>query len=207
MKAIYCAGDQGSVVIDILRAADNDTDLVFLDDDESKHGKTIAGVDVVGSAEWLTTNENNIACLVAHGGPGSTRLDIAGDIKDAGAIFFDAVHPAATVSERAETGVGVTVNAESYIGPNAVVGDHALVDSCVNISHDAVVGDGATLTPNATLAGNVSIGRSAYVGPGATILKNVEVGDRAVVGAGAVVTESVPADTTVLGIPASPTKE
>ena len=204
MKAIYCAGDQGTVVVDILQAAGDDADLVFLDDDESKHGTTISGVNVVGGVEWLASHADRVACLVAHGGPGSARLGIAGKVVNAGAGFFDAVHPAATVSERAGTGTGITVNAESYVGPNAVLGDHVLVDSCVNISHDTAIADGATLTPNVTLAGNVSIGHEAYVGPGATVLKGVDVGDGALVGAGAVVTETVPPDTTVVGVPAAP---
>lgn len=204
MKAIYCAGDQGTVVVDILQTAGDDVDLVFLDDDESKHGKTISGVNVVGGIKWLANRADRVACLVAHGSSGSVRLGIAGEVVNAGAGFFDAVHPAATVSERADTGKGLTANAESYVGPNAVLGDHVLVDSCVNISHDADIDDGATLTPNVTLAGNVSVGREAYVGPGATVLEGVDVSNESVVGAGAVVTETVPPDTTVVGVPASP---
>ncbi|HXI61426.1 MAG TPA: hypothetical protein VNF70_01900, partial [Pyrinomonadaceae bacterium] len=48
--------------------------------------------------------------------------------------------------------------------------------------------------------------RAASIGSGATILCGVTIGERAIVGAGAVVTKDVPADTTVIGNPASPRK-
>jgi acetyltransferase-like isoleucine patch superfamily enzyme len=48
----------------------------------------------------------------------------------------------------------------------------------------------------------VTLRRGAYVGAAAIVLAGVEIGDQAVVGAGAVVTRSVPAGTTVAGVPA-----
>jgi len=50
----------------------------------------------------------------------------------------------------------------------------------------------------------VVIRRGTYIGANVTILQGVEVGESAVVGAGAVVTRSVPAGTTVVGVPAKP---
>ncbi|HEY0350134.1 MAG TPA: acyltransferase [Pyrinomonadaceae bacterium] len=51
-----------------------------------------------------------------------------------------------------------------------------------------------------------TVKRAASIGSGATILCGVTIGERAIVGAGAVVTKDVPADTTVIGNPASPRK-
>lgn len=201
MKAIYGAGDQGRVVLDILRSGNVADEIVFVDDDTARHGESVDGVPVVGTISDLESPDES-DWLVAFGGQ-EVRLALAERVSESGAGFFNAIHPSTTISSTSQIGVGVTVNAESYVGPDATVEDHALVDSCVNISHDVTVSRGATLTPNATLAGAVDVGVDAYIGPGATVLRGRTIGDGAVVGAGAVVTKDVPEDTTVLGVPAS----
>jgi sugar O-acyltransferase (sialic acid O-acetyltransferase NeuD family) len=204
IRAIYCAGEQGQVVVDILRSDGEVDDIVFLDDDTARQGDSLLGIKVVGDLTALDTYDNPIQCLVAFGDRQEVRLDIAERIASQGHEFFTAVHSAVTVSKGATLGDGVIVNAQSYIGPDVTIGDHVLVDSCVNISHDSQIDVGATITPNVTIAGGVSVGRDAYIGPGATIIEDVHIGSEAVVGAGAVVTESVDERTTVVGVPAEP---
>lgn len=202
MRAIYCAGDQGRVVLDVLRAGDSSENVVFVDDDPDRHGRHVAGVEVIGPLENLFDIEEPISCNIAYGAGQGHRLALASDVREAGYRFFNAVHPDASVSPTADLGNGLTINAQSYIGPDATIGDHVLVDSVVNLSHDVDIGPGAIITPNATVAGGVDIGVDAYLGPGATILRGLSIGDHAVVGAGAVVTEDVPAGDTVVGVPA-----
>lgn len=45
----------------------------------------------------------------------------------------------------------------------------------------------------------------AYLGSNAVVLPNLTIGENATVGAGAVVTKDVPANTTVVGVPAKQT--
>jgi sugar O-acyltransferase (sialic acid O-acetyltransferase NeuD family) len=204
MRVIYCAGEQGRVVLDILRSVGETDDIVFADDDPALHGESVAGRPVVGGLDELPTGEESVAAVVAFGDQPGVRLDLADRLADAGCEFFSAVHAAATVSETASLGCGVMLNADSYLGPGVEVGDHVLVDSCVNISHDASLRRGVTVTPGATVAGGVTLGVDSYVGPGATVVEDVHIGEGAVVGAGAVVTEDVPPETTVVGVPAAP---
>jgi UDP-perosamine 4-acetyltransferase len=204
MRVIYCAGEQGRVVLDILRSAGEANGVVFADDDPALHGDSVAGRAVVGGLADLPTGGESVATVVAFGDQPGVRLELADRLADAGCEFFNAVHAVATVSETATLGRGVMVNAESYVGPGVDVGDHVLVDSCVNISHDVSLGRGTTVTPGATVAGGVTLGIDSYVGPGATVIEDVRVGEGAVVGAGAVVTDDVSPETTVVGVPAAP---
>ena len=205
MKAIYCAGEQGRVVLDILRAASDDEDVVFLDDDPSLHQDSINNVSIVGGRSKLREFlRSNVQCLVAFGDKPHTRLKLATQISSMGFDFFNAIHPSSSISGSAVFGQGITINGQSYIGPDVRLGDHVLVDSCVSISHQCSIERGATVTPGATLAGGVTIETDAYVGPSATIIEDTTVEENAVVGAGAVVTEDVSEGTTVVGIPAEP---
>ncbi len=203
VRVIYCAGEQGRVVLDILRADGDVNDVVFIDDNKELHGKSFDGVHVIGSLDELSETES-AECIVAFGDSRGCRLQLASAVERLGLEFFSAVHPDTTISDDAWLGRGITVNAQTYVGPMADLGNHVLVDSCVNISHDVSLGKGVTVTPNASLAGGVSIERDAYIGPGATIIEDVTIGERAVVGAGAVVTDDVPGETTVVGTPAAP---
>ena len=73
----------------------------------------------------------------------------------------------------------------------------------------AIVGDDVTLYQGVTLGGtgkekgkrHPTIGNGVTVGSGAKILGNITVGDNCRVGAGSVVLRSVPANSTIVGVP------
>lgn len=204
MKVIYCAGEQGRVVLDILRSMGDNENVVFADDDPSLQGKVIQNTKVIGGIdEIIDLSTNSFQCIVAFGDEQEIRLKIANKIEEAGHRFFNAIHPSAVISERVTLGTDVIINGQSYIGPYVVIEDHVLIDSCVNISHDSTLERGATITPGVTIAGGVTIKKDGYVGPNATVLEDVTIGEGALVGAGSVVMEDVSAGKTVIGTPAT----
>lgn len=116
-------------------------------------------------------------------------------------------------SHPANPGAGLTVDAGTYVGPNAVIGVGGPVSigaSCqiganfvVVAENHALLEDG-TPSPTEVTRKGVSIGDNCWLGHGVTVLDGVVLGANTTVGAGAVVTKSFPANSRIAGVPARP---
>jgi serine O-acetyltransferase len=100
------------------------------------------------------------------------------------------VHPAARLGRRLviDHGMGVV------IGETAEVGDDCY------FYHQVTLGVARTASGKR----HPTVGNNVIIGAGAKVLGPITVGDNARVGSNSVVLENVPADTTVVGIPARP---
>ncbi len=99
------------------------------------------------------------------------------------------------------------------IHPTARIGQSFFIDhgSGVMIGETAEIGDRCVMFHNVTLGGtgkhrgkrHPTVGDDVFIGTGATLLGPIHVGSNAKVGAGAFIhMRDVPADTTVVGVPA-----
>jgi serine O-acetyltransferase len=97
------------------------------------------------------------------------------------------------------------------IHPGAEIGRRLFIDHGMGtvIGETAVVGDDVTLYQGVTLGGtgkekgkrHPTVGNKVSIGSGAKLLGNITIGDNCRVGAGSVVLRSVPANSTVVGVP------
>jgi serine O-acetyltransferase len=97
------------------------------------------------------------------------------------------------------------------IHPGAVIGKRLFIDHGMGtvIGETAEVGDDVLLYQGVTLGGtgtekgkrHPTLGNNVVVGTGAAVLGNIVLGEGVRVGAGSVVVHSVPAHSTVVGIP------
>ena len=106
---------------------------------------------------------------------------------------------------------GIEIHPGAQIG-NALFIDHGMG---VVIGETAIIGDNVTLFQGVTLGGtgketgkrHPTLGSNIVVGAGAKILGNIDIGDNSYIGANAVVLKSIPANSTVVGVPGHITKQ
>lgn len=87
------------------------------------------------------------------------------------------------------------------------IGDHVMIGPCVQIYTAAHPLQAEPRIQGWEIAKTIVIEENVWLGGAAIILPGVKIGRNAVVGAGAVVTRNVPANTIVVGNPASVIKE
>jgi serine O-acetyltransferase len=110
------------------------------------------------------------------------------------------------ISEIARFLSGIEIHPGAEISGDLVI-DHGMG---VVIGETAVVGKGVILYQGVTLGGtslargkrHPTVGDNVVIGSGAKVLGNIQVGRGARIGANSVVVQSVPAEATVVGIPA-----
>lgn len=100
------------------------------------------------------------------------------------------------------------------IHPGATIGRRCIIDHGMGvvIGETAELGDDVYLYHQVTLGGTSSdhgkrhptLGNGVIIGAGAKVLGDILIGDNARIGANAVVVAEVPANTTMVGIPARP---
>ena len=103
------------------------------------------------------------------------------------------------------------------IHPGARIGSYFFIDHGMGvvIGETTVIGNNVTLFQGVTLGGtgkekgkrHPTLGNNIVVGVGAKVLGNIVIGDNVKIGANAVVLESVPPDSTVVGVPGRVVKQ
>ncbi len=211
-EARFCiflgAGGHARVLIEALRASGFSGRGVLLDPDRSLWGKERFGLPVLGGDERIgkLAEGGEATFVVAVGSVGAT--DLRRRLYALGRSFalepMRIVHPSAIVSPSAHLGAGVQLLAGSIVNAAAVIGENVIVNTGAIVEHDCRIGDHVHIATGARLASTVEVGAGAHVGAGATIRQEIRIGPGAIVGAGAVVVKDVPAETTVVGVPAHP---
>jgi sugar O-acyltransferase (sialic acid O-acetyltransferase NeuD family) len=119
-----------------------------------------------------------------------------------GRHLLTVIHPKAIVSPSAVIEEGCVILAGAVIGAGARIGRGTVINRASSVGHHTVIGPWSFVGPGAAVAGEITMGEQVHVAVGATVRDDLNVGDRAVIGAGAAAVKDVPADTTVVGVPA-----
>ncbi|QCX00041.1 UDP-3-O-(3-hydroxymyristoyl)glucosamine N-acyltransferase [Aggregatimonas sangjinii] len=108
-------------------------------------------------------------------------------------------------------GNGVEIGANSCVDrgkfSSTILGDGCKIDNLVQIAHNCVLGKCCIMAGSSGLAGSVTLGDGVMIGGSASIKDHTTIHSGAVVGAGSGVLADVPAGKTVLGYPATDSRE
>ena len=104
-----------------------------------------------------------------------------------------------------EVGATSTIDRGTY-GPTQI-GEGTKIDDQVMIAHNCQIGRHNMLCSQVGIAGSTRTGDYVTMAGQVGVRDHVEIGDRAVLGAMAGVTNNVPADSCMIGIPATPERE
>src|SRR5680860_328457 len=132
------------------------------------------------------------------------------------------IWPGTVIRERCEIGdfcifhINVSIGNAVEIGANScvdrgkfsstIIGDGCKIDNLVQIAHNCVLGRSCIMAGHSGLAGSVILGDGVIVGGSASINDHVTVHSGAVVAGGSGVMNDVAAGKTVLGYPATDSK-
>lgn len=164
-------------------------------------GDVVNEKPILGDFDWFRGREHDVRTICAVGYP-ETRLRLADRARAVGARFLNLVHPSAILTRRISFGEGVIVAAGCSFTNQIRIGNHVHINRATTVGHDVVLDDFATLGPGVNVSGTVVLGEGCLVGTGASIVEKKRIGAWSRVGAGAVVIEDVPANSTVVGVPA-----
>jgi sugar O-acyltransferase (sialic acid O-acetyltransferase NeuD family) len=192
-------GGHAKVVISSLRLAGYVVGAAY-DDDPLKHGRTVAGVPVLGPiAHAPDEPERRYVAAI-----GDNRLREQVVKRFHRAEWVTVVHPSAVVDPSVVVGAGSTILAGAIIQAESRIGHHVIVNTAASVDHDCEVDDFAHLAPGSRLGGSVRVGRCAFAGIGASVLPGGRLGDDSVLGAGGVLLRDLPEGTVAVGVPATP---
>lgn len=200
---IWGASGHGKVVLDVVRAQGDFTDVVFIDDAAHILLQDFQGCRVVGARTELgSLRASGYANFVVAIGSNTARAECFQAAYKMGIEPATFVHPTATVSRCATIGPGTVVMPNSVINADSAVGANCIVNSGTIVEHDCCIADHVHLAPGVVLGGGVKVGAYSFIGLNASVLPWTEVGERAIVGAGTVVITTITPGDTVAGVPA-----
>jgi sugar O-acyltransferase (sialic acid O-acetyltransferase NeuD family) len=175
----------------------------FLDDDETKLGKRVCGVEVLGKLS-AAKKFDEAYFVNGIGNPNNfwKKEQIIAKTHLTNERFETIIHPSATVSKTAKIGKGTVIFQNVTVASRARIGNHVIILANSVLNHDTVVGDYTSIASGVCVSGSVEIRKSCYLGTNSSIIGEARIGEYSLIGMGAVVIADVNPNSVVVGNPA-----
>lgn len=207
---IIGAGGFARETLDVVEAINADTpryDLLgFIADEKyGQAGNLVNEKPILGGFAWFETHKDVLA--VCGVGAPEVRRQMVRRVCNFGVRFVTLIHPNAVITRWIRLGEGIVVTAGCVLSNNITICNHVHLNPGCTLGHDVTIEAFASLAPGVLVSGNVLIREGAYIGTGANIIEKKTIGAWSIVGAGSTVVRDVPANSTVVGVPAQVIKE
>ena len=209
MKNIIILGSGGNS-IDILDAI-NEINLIskkyncigFLDDDISKKGSNIFGVEVLGSINDANKfSDTYFINGIGNSGNFISKQKIIKRSLVQPNSFETIIHPSSSVSSFSKIGKGSVIFQNVTVCSNVDIGKHVAVLPNSIISHDVKIKNYSTIAGGVCISGNSIIGESSYIGTNSSIRENLSIGNKCLIGMSSNILSNVDDNTVYFGNPA-----
>lgn len=174
----------------------------FIDEDESRKGELIGGIEIIGPLDQFREKykTQKVSAVIAIANP-KVKEEIA-NILDGIVSWETLIHPTAYVSAGADIGEGSIVQEFCSIKSGVTLGRHCTVNCTVVVGHETKIGDYSSLMPLSGVMGSCVLSERVYIGAGAITNQGVTIGSDATVGSGCIVIRDVETGATMVGNPA-----
>jgi len=177
--------------------------MILLDDNPSKHGQSILGVEIAGPFSMLGQADPasaEVVNLVAR--TTSKRQSALSKIVVYGLPFASLIDPGVDMTG-VDVGKDIMVYRNALFCANATVEEGSVLFAGAIVGHGCRLGRCCVVAPGAVINARVELGDGVYIGTNASILPDLIVGAWATVGANSAVVQDVPSGATVMGVPAN----
>ena len=195
--AIYCSGDAGRDILNLVQKENKWEKIIFIDD--VVDSREVCGVDVYRFAE-LESLRGNVEIAIGNGEP-TNRKKLFEKIKDAGYPIATIVAKSANIQSGAQIGEGCILY-DCVVATDAMIHANTVVGGGSAVGHGDVIGENCVIGARVFIAGNCQIGDLVYIAPGALLKDRIRVGDFAIISMGAVVLRNVKEKSIMIGNPA-----
>ena len=180
-------------------------DIVGILDLPENVGKTIAGIQVIGTDDLLeqifARGVKKAFITVGSVGNYNPRLKLHRKLKEIGFEIPNIIDPTAIVSKTALLGKGIYIGKGAIVNTLAKIDDFAIINTGSIIEHESKIGAYSHVAPGATICGDVKVGDYTHIGAGTTVIQGRTIGSSAMIGAGSVVIKDIGANSKAYGSP------
>lgn len=198
---IIGASGHGKVIADIAKL-NGYKEIVFLDDDMSKHKNGL--YDVVGTSKDIGSYKDEYDCIIAIGN-NTIREKIYHDLKEIKQTVL--IHPSAVIDKTVVIEEGTVVMANAVINADTKIGKGCIINTAATVDHDCIIGEFVHISPGVHIAGTVHIENRTWIGIGSSVVNNLTICNDCIIGAGSTVVKDIKTSGTYVGCPARMVKK
>jgi len=208
MKEIYIigAGSYGEAMYELAEQLGYRI-MGFYDEADDKQNITVMGAKVVGKFSQIDQSDILGKNFIVAIGNNKTRFELMEKINLLGGFTPTLIHPKATISNSAQIGNGVYIQAGAVLWTKVEIGNYCIISPNVVVAHHTKVGRACLVSTLSGIGANIDIQDRVFIGMGATVMTGVKsIGSFTTIGAGAVVIRDLPGNCLAVGCPAKPIK-